>query len=424
LLGLWAAERNGIEIPKSVWSRAATWLVNTQVSSGAFNYHPDEVARDFRTGRPSLAAAGTSSLVLCKRQLYPHGFRAEIKKQKEEREIKADIKLYGGLLELIDITESEEAPPEAEEKQEQETEEKLIPGNRLQSAIDSGMRFLASLPELGLREQTWRLYYVYAVERLGAFGEIEKIGDKDWYPTLAAALIELQNEDGSWKGYENKNISTCFAVLFLYRATAKSIRPPTPPSPRVGSGLLAGGRGLPSDLKTVQQKDGKIVSETDDLPVTDLLTQLESSAAADLRPIQEEIIETVRSEQRDELIGQIDRLEKLLKSPFAEVRAIAAWSLARSNDLSKAPLLIELIRKDPDFDVAREANRGLCVLSRRLLGVGYNADPTVGLDREKEPKKTEQRILQWRASAAKAWQDWYLKVRPYRERDDLLDLKK
>jgi HEAT repeat protein len=177
-------------------------------------------------------------------------------------------------------------------------------------------------------------------------------------------------------------------------------------------------------LKQVQQKNGKIVAEKIDTPVTDLLTLLESNAAADLKPIQDAVIESIRSEQRDELIGQIDRLEKLLKSPDAQVRAIAVWSLARSDDLSKAPLLIERIRKDPDYDVAREANRGLCVLSRRLTGVGYNDDPIAALKDEQDTKKIEERILQWRASASKAWQDWYLKVRAYRERDDLLDLKK
>jgi len=422
LLGLWTAERNGVEIPKTVWSRAATWLVNCQTSSGAYAYHPDENVNDGKTGRPSLQAAGTSSLFLCKRQLYPHGFEAELKRRKEEESADANVKLYGGILELVDVTESDSAP--AGEAKKDQVGEQLISPSRLQSGIDSAMRYMNSLPEMGLKDPMWRLYYLYGLERVGAFAELDKIGNKDWYQTGAEALLKIQLKDGGWPGQQDQRAGTCFAVLFLERATAKAIKPPPARGPRVGGGLLAGGRNLPSDLTKVQQKDGKIIAETNDLPVTDLLSQLEASATADLKPIQEEIIEKVRSEQRDELIGQVERLEKLLRSPDAQVRAIAAWSLARSNDLSKVPLLIDLIRKDPDYDVAREANRGLCVLSRRLKGVGYNDDPITDADRESNPKQAEQRAIQWRASAAKAWQDWYLKVRAYHERDDLLDLKK
>ena len=42
LLGLWAARRAGIEVPKSVWDRAARWLSATQLPNGAFIYHPGQ----------------------------------------------------------------------------------------------------------------------------------------------------------------------------------------------------------------------------------------------------------------------------------------------------------------------------------------------------------------------------------------------
>jgi hypothetical protein len=152
-----------------------------------------------------------------------------------------------------------------------------------------------------------------------------------------------------------------------------------------------------------------------------VLAQLESSASADLVPLQKAVIEQVQAGQREELIGQTERLLKLLKSPDPEVRSIAVWSLARGNDLTQAPLFIHLIRKDPHFDVAREAYAGLCVLSKKLDGVGLPLNPLQSVAKGTS-KELEART--WRAEAAQRWEDWYLTVRPYKERDDLQDLNK
>jgi len=73
------------------------------------------------------------------------------------------------------------------------------------------------------------LYYLYGIERLGRLTGADRIGAHDWYGEGAKAILEKQCDDGSWiweaalssspdaKG--PKFVDTCFAILFLTRAT-------------------------------------------------------------------------------------------------------------------------------------------------------------------------------------------------------------
>lgn len=62
----------------------------------------------------------------------------------------------------------------------------------------------------------WLYYYLYAMERLGILAEQEKFGNNDWYLDGAKFLIEKQSQEGDWN---NNFADTCFALLFLKRAT-------------------------------------------------------------------------------------------------------------------------------------------------------------------------------------------------------------
>jgi hypothetical protein len=63
----------------------------------------------------------------------------------------------------------------------------------------------------------WHFYYLYAMERLGAFLETEEFGSNLWYPVGAKFLLEKQEGSGSWN--QGRIDDTCFAILFLRRAT-------------------------------------------------------------------------------------------------------------------------------------------------------------------------------------------------------------
>ncbi len=59
-------------------------------------------------------------------------------------------------------------------------------------------------------------YYLYALERAGMLYGTEIMGAHKWYPEGAKVLIANQKGDGSWEG---GTVNTCFAILFLKRAT-------------------------------------------------------------------------------------------------------------------------------------------------------------------------------------------------------------
>ena len=76
--------------------------------------------------------------------------------------------------------------------------------------------------EVGADEKSFYLYYMYGLERAGMLYGTEKMGPNRWYPEGAKVLIERQGPSGAWEdGYTwNKSEwNTCFAILFLRRAT-------------------------------------------------------------------------------------------------------------------------------------------------------------------------------------------------------------
>lgn len=72
----------------------------------------------------------------------------------------------------------------------------------------------------------WLFYYLYSIERTGMILGLDSIGKEKWYPAGAKHLLAQQKEDGSWwtgalpKAEEmDVTADTCFAILFLTRAT-------------------------------------------------------------------------------------------------------------------------------------------------------------------------------------------------------------
>ena len=64
-------------------------------------------------------------------------------------------------------------------------------------------------------------YYLYSLERMGMLYGTETVGRHDWYPEGVDFLLTAQGPDGSWaaKTQVNPLRDTCFAILFLRRAT-------------------------------------------------------------------------------------------------------------------------------------------------------------------------------------------------------------
>lgn len=89
----------------------------------------------------------------------------------------------------------------------------------------------------------WHYYYLYGLERAGILALVPQFGPNNWYAEGAKYLLAQQRGDGSWPGeLGNKDrqvgqqkmhganldpmINTCFAILFLRKATAPVIKVP------------------------------------------------------------------------------------------------------------------------------------------------------------------------------------------------------
>lgn len=408
ILGLWAAERAGVVVPISVWDKAARWHLSTQLKSGAFCYQPKTEGAP----RHTMAVAGTGSISVISMQVYPDGkLRSspvkKISKQKKKR---------FGFLEKVDLTNKEEKP---DEKQQNLNTKPTVSYDALESGKTKGLSWITQ--NFNVRTPTgWPIYYLYGIERLGAITDTKTFGPHDWYAEGARHLLESQEKDGSWKTVGAIGANTCLAVIFLSKATVKTVERRYIPEP-VGSGLLAGGRGLPKDLAEVRMRNGKVENKSVAGDLTELLAQLEDPANEDLESTQETLVEAVTLGDREQLIQQKERVLKLIEAKAPDVRRIAIWALARTNDIRMAPYLIRAL-KDPDLGVRIEARNGLCTLSRKIRGLGLPEDPLSDVDEKVDEKKRILIVDQWSNEAIKRWQKWYNGVKPFDEKFDLFEV--
>ena len=172
-LALWAGARYGCRIPEKVWSRMADQTLKQQeevknpYGPAGFGYRVDTKP----TG--SMTAAGVAILAICEEQM-----------------------------------------------------------NRRRGDIDVGKtRGLAWLAEQfsvrtnpdphGAPNERWLHYYLYGLERVGGLLQVSHFGEHDWYREGARYLLDDQNDNGAWStAYGEEQPNTCFALLFLNRATA------------------------------------------------------------------------------------------------------------------------------------------------------------------------------------------------------------
>ena len=416
VMGLWAASRAGVDIPVDVLERVAKWHLERQQSDGGFVYHPFdrklENHPEHHQSSDTMTAAGTSSLLILRRMLFD-----EVDLTPEIRP--ADTKRRFGVLERF-----------VDERPGQKKSVKGVPTLRpaaIDKVLKESTRWIGShLGERNPNHEKFFAYHLYTIERIAALLDALKIGGHDWFNEGADELLQRQAADGSWSDMCTTQASTAMGLMFLSKATTTVVTPKKRVA-MVGGGLQAGGRGLPENLDTVQVKDGNIAPRKLMGPVDNLLIELERSSEAKVEDVQAAVVEAVQLDRPEELIGQIDRLKKLATDSRIEVRRTALWALGRSGDLTSAKVLIQGLG-DPEPTVVREASLALCILSRRLDGVGQPIDPLddaqMGLNENATDEERLKRLNEWKAESKKRWYDWYQKNRVYDERDDRTTLKK
>ena len=173
-LGLRHAQHAGIEVPEDVWKAVGKILGRWQESYGGFPYRPGG------TATLSMTAAGVGIACMVREGLEKAG---------------------GGNRGV---------------------------GQSMETVISRGLRWLSenqAVPQADWGGNkggpSWDYYYLYALQRVGALAPTKLIGDLDWYQGGARWLLEKQAGDGSWSTiYGAKQSNTCFAILFLRRASA------------------------------------------------------------------------------------------------------------------------------------------------------------------------------------------------------------
>jgi hypothetical protein len=180
LLGLRAASRAGVKVPAQVWSDAlrttlryqdrtrTVELVGKKVDAAGFHYH---LSGGEATG--SMTTAGLSALWIAREGLG---------------------KVPGDLARDVDAA--------------------LLRGRAWLEANFN----LADNP--AFPQQRW-LYYLYGLERASALLGLAYWADQPWYLEGARLLLAKQGGNGVWAFPEGES-DTCFAILFLKRATAAS----------------------------------------------------------------------------------------------------------------------------------------------------------------------------------------------------------
>jgi hypothetical protein len=155
-LGLRACHDAGILLPREVVEKAAAWYRQSQCGDGGWSYHQGG------QGYGSMTAGAVGAL---------------------------------SILDLI-----------------------LGKNWKTDGDVTRGLDWLRdhfSVTENPGRQNTWHYYYLYGLERAGMLYGTEKLGAREWYAEGARYLLDAQAANGSW----NNPIDTCFAILFLRRAT-------------------------------------------------------------------------------------------------------------------------------------------------------------------------------------------------------------
>ena len=215
LLGLKAAMRCGIKVPASLWLAALTYVLDWQEPKGEevalrgnevrgryrMQWTERAQARGFRyanrknpvTG--SMTTAGLASLIICQGELWSSRRFHGALRQRTRLGIRDAI---AWLQTYFTVTQNPIQPEEG----------------RTLNPRGAGNDY----------------YYLYGLERASILGRVRHYGDFDWYDDGAELLMHDQQADGHWASTQEP-VSTCFALLFLKRATSRMSVPVITPSP-------------------------------------------------------------------------------------------------------------------------------------------------------------------------------------------------
>lgn len=424
VLGLWAAERAEVQVPPALWDGLANWQVRVQKPDGGFAYHP---ATDNQTTN-TMTCAGISNLLVVRKYLYR---AADLRAQKLEERKKEEPKKRArfGVLKRVEADDvaTRAAANEQEEAPEDEPETPLnytprTPRAAVEGAVKRAGPWMQTTVPRAVRGnggmESHEFYLWYGIERMAALANVKVIGGVDWYDAGANFFARRK------KDWINGRSETAFGILFLSQATGKILgRKPKPAGIDVGSGLLAGGRGLPEDLsQVVEVSDGKAETRKSTEPLDELFAALGDPATGQQVEAQQAIVEKLRLGDREELIGQIDKVLEFVEHPHREIRRTGVWVLGRTEDLRYVDKLVDAL-EDDSLDVAVEARNALCFMARKPRGMGMPDDPFAAVPEGATEAQRTAAAKEWQREARSRWTKWAAEKRPYDERDRVSQIR-
>jgi hypothetical protein len=375
-LAMWQAHKAGVSLEAKQVKGLMSWLNKTQAPDGGWGYHgvvPTSGQREAQTGvTPTLTAAALASLMI---GADLHGL------------------LNAGAMSMASGTpDGRPLPPSIQfSKDRAKSAKALSPsGVNWKEVTDS-----IKLGEQWMEEKPFEssvpfpFYYLYALERYHSFNELRS-GDSElepkWYEEGVGYLESSQVKPGVWNNGCGAPADTAFAVLFLMRATQKSLQG------GIGEGALVSGRGLPKNLASATLKRGQVVVEMEPVGVGDFLSMMEKGEA--------DRLDALAADPSALLVGKLSsadatRLTQVLRSGEPNQRLVAARALGSLGDLDFAPVLMYGLT-DPDPRVALASRDGLRAIARRPRGFGMP-----------DEFNDDQRYAE-----LEQWKRWYLSLRP------------
>lgn len=172
VLGMWALEQAGAEVPIKYWQVVNAAWERAQYSDGGWSYRQKfvDAAPDSTQAAetPQMAAAGIATLFITQEYLT------------------ADLV--------------------------------ACRGNVSNDHIERGLRWMDK--RIGEALTNGNLYGMYGIERIGVASGRKYFSTTNWYEVGADYLVKKQKPDGSWEGQWGVLPDTCFALLFLVRGRA------------------------------------------------------------------------------------------------------------------------------------------------------------------------------------------------------------
>jgi hypothetical protein len=181
VLGLFAAQQSGVEIPLPAWQKIDQYWRAAQRPAGA----------------PSEGAWAVTSVAALKKGANLNAFANRV----------SAPMTAGGILSLY-LSEMYLYGPRRVEV-----------GQSLSPELLRGLTWLDETFSLNALDGDQDFYYyMWAIQNVGHATGFRTFHDIDWFREVTAKLLSTQRPDGTWLGPKGPHVSTSFALLYLARA--------------------------------------------------------------------------------------------------------------------------------------------------------------------------------------------------------------